>query len=314
MSWMEIDAIADGFSFEESDLRKEEALQWLQKLNPLVAPLAAITEPGQTLVLSPFGSLHRIPLHALKVNGELLIQRNPIVYSSSLTVLNVVYQNRKAAEQRQTAPPTINYHAALFGDPPSQPGRKALNSLATKFHTEAQIGDASTSSNLLASLTDPSLNLLHYHGHVTFQEGDPKDHGLELYDRRFSLRDVFDLELTSTYQQNAGYHVTLLGCGSGMSKTTMSNDVLGLVSAFLYAGASSVVSALWPFDDRDAVSYTRAFYAGFEGAGMDGGGVVVDLAKANQKAVLEIREKRPALYHWGGFVVNGWWMLRGFGD
>ncbi|KAL8912475.1 MAG: hypothetical protein Q9172_007494, partial [Xanthocarpia lactea] len=213
-------------------------------------PLAAITEPGQTLVLSPFGSLHRLPLHALEVNGELLIQRNPIVYSSSLTVLKVVYQNRKAAEQRHA--PNTNYHAALFGDPPSPAGRKALKSLATKFNTEAQIGDASTSSNLLASLTNPSLNLLHYHGHVTFQEGDPKDHGLELDDRRFSLRDVFDLELTSTYQHNAGYHVTLLGCGSGMSKTTLSNDVLGLVSAFLYAGASSVVSALWPFDDRDA--------------------------------------------------------------
>ncbi len=197
-------------------------------------------------------------MHALKIDGVLLIQRNPIVYSSSLTVLNVVYQNRKAAEHRQTAPTTTQYQAALFGDPPSAAGRKALKSLATKFHTEAQIGDASTSSNLLASLTNPSLNLLHYHGHVTFQEGDPKDHGLELDDRRFSLRDVFDLELiTSTYQKNAGYHVTLLGCGSGMSKTTMSNDVLGLVSAFLYAGAGSVVSALWPFDDRDAVGDVR---------------------------------------------------------
>ncbi len=49
MSWKEIDAIVDGFSFEESDLRKDEALQWLQKLNPLV---------GTSSISSWYRSLH----------------------------------------------------------------------------------------------------------------------------------------------------------------------------------------------------------------------------------------------------------------
>lgn len=271
------------------------------------APLATTTEPGQTLVFCPIGNLHRLPLHALEIDGELLIKRNPIVYCSSLTVLNVVFKARKAAEQQRakTSSNTTNnnnsIHASLFGDPPSQPGKKALASLARKLHTTAQTGDASTSSNVSAALTDPALTLLHYHGHVTFQEGDPKDHGLELDDRRFTLRDIFDLAPLPSPQ---GYHATLLGCGSGMSKTTVSNDVLGLVPAFLYAGASSTVSALWPFDDKDAAMYTRVFYEGW-------GDGVVDLAKRNQKAVLAVREKRPSLYCWGAFVVNGWWMMRG---
>ncbi|KAL8773761.1 MAG: hypothetical protein Q9209_001529 [Squamulea sp. 1 TL-2023] len=214
MAWKEINAVIDGFNFEVSDLRQDYALQWLHKLNPLKShayePLAAVTEPGQTLVFSPSGSLHRLPLHALEVGGELLIKRNPIVYCSSLTVPNVIYQNRKTAEQKKF--PAADYRVALFGDPPSQLGRKVLQSLATKLQTKALIGDASTSSNLTAALMDPDLRLLHYHGHVTFQEGDPKDHGLELDDRRYSLRDVFDLEIASK-QQNEGYHVTLLGSG-----------------------------------------------------------------------------------------------------
>ncbi|KAI4175384.1 MAG: hypothetical protein LQ346_008084, partial [Caloplaca aetnensis] len=83
-------------------------------------------------------------------------------------------------------------------------------------------------------MANPGLSLLHYHGHVTFQEGDPTDHGLELDDRRFTLRDVFDLAPLPN-----SYHATLLGCGSGMTRTTVSNDVIGLVPAFLYSGAAS---------------------------------------------------------------------------
>ena len=68
--------------------------------------------------------------------------------------------------------------------------------------TEARIGAESTSSIFTTAITNSGLNLLHYHGHVTFLEGDPKDHGLELDDRRFNLRDVFDLApLSSSYMQ-----------------------------------------------------------------------------------------------------------------
>ncbi|KAL8663598.1 MAG: hypothetical protein Q9202_003786 [Teloschistes flavicans] len=304
MTWNEIDEIIEKFSFDESDLRDKDALKLLQRLNPLVEPLAKVTEAGQVMVFSSIGSLHRLPLHALAINGELLIKRNPIVYCSSFTVLHSVFKKRKAVEQMQASAPKdpSSSRAFVLGDPPSQAGTKALRKVAQKFSTWVRNRDYSTSSNLTEALLDPSLNLLHYHGHAIFQEGNPKDHGLELGDRHFTLRDIFDLELDPR-PHSQGHHVTLLGCGTGMSKTSLSNDVLGLVPAFLYSGASSTVSTLWPFDDKDAATYTRVFYKDFEKGG------VVDLAKANQRAVLAIMEKTPALYHWGSFVVNGYWML-----
>ena len=269
-----------------------------------IEPLATSTRPGQILVFSSIGGLHRLPLHALNVDGEILIRRNPIVYCSSLTVLHVVFKARKAAEQAENFLKNP-FQASLFGDPPSPVGKKALKSLAKRLSSEARIGDASTSSNFTTAILNPSLNLLHYHGHVTFHEGDPKEHGLELDDRRFTLRDVFELAPLSS-----SYHATLLGCGSGMSKTTASNDVLGLVPAFLYSGAASTVSALWPFADKDAAMYTTHFYEDFDKILQEGYGGVVDLAKANQGAVLAIMNKRPALYHWAPFVLNGYWMMQ----
>lgn len=106
-----------------------------------------------------------------------------------------------------------------------------------------------------------------------------------------------------------------------MSKTVPTDDVIGLVPSLLYAGASSTVSTLWPFSDADAAAYSEMFYEGFFGGGTQAGeetavgipssagGVVVDLAKANQKAVLGIMRRKPALYHWAPFVLNGYWMM-----
>ncbi|KAL8628236.1 hypothetical protein Q9189_006052 [Teloschistes chrysophthalmus] len=182
-------------------------------------------------------------------------------------------------------------------------GKKALRTLAKKFSTTAQTRDASTSSNLAAALLDPHLNLLHYYGYATFEEEAAKDHGLELDDRRFTLRDIFDLELDSRLHSH-GHHVTLFGCDSRMYKTSLSNDVLGLVPACLYSGASSTVSTPRPFDDKDAAMYTREFYKDF------GKVAVIDLAKGNRRTMLAIMEKRPALYHWGSFVVIRYWMSK----
>ena len=65
-----------------------------------MAPLRQISTPGQVLVFSPIGDLHCIPLHALKLDGDVLIRRNPIVYCSSLTVLNVVFCKRKTDKEK----------------------------------------------------------------------------------------------------------------------------------------------------------------------------------------------------------------------
>ena len=95
--------------------------------------------------------------------------------------------------------------------------------------------------------------------------------------------------------------------------STSSNDVLELVPALLYSGASSTVSALWPFDDKDTAMYTRRLYEEFDELLHSGQKGVVDLAKANQRAILAIlaiMDKSPQLYHWAPLVFNGYWMLR----
>ena len=335
ITWKQVDGLVSQFmELKTDELQDSDCTEFLYELNPLVEPLAW-TKPGRTLVFSPYGNLHRIPLHALKIDGETIIKRNPVVYCSSLSALISTYRlrvqmelhssTRSTADVPNTGNPDLsprvdpNSKVSLFGDPPTRIGQAALEATATRFQTQAHTDESFTASSFTSTIQDPRLHLLHYHGHVNFNPTAHTDHCLLMSDCDLTLRDIFDLP--SPLSHGGGFHVTLLGCGSGMSKTAPTNDVIGLVPSFLYAGASSTVSTLWPFLDADAAAYSESFYEGFFREGHkaeeiaaeeipSAGDILVDMAKANQKAILGIMRGRPALYHWASFVLNGYWMMR----
>lgn len=312
MSWSDVHSLVEQFLRADTEQLKEPyEKQVLPKLECLVESLAKATKPGQTLVLSPVGRLHCIPIHALKIDGEYLIRRNPIVYCSSMAVMYATFQSRKAAEQRLLSTKTkFQWKPTLFGDPPAaQPafGKKDLPALATKLGIPApmtEIKERTTASNVKSALQAPDTNLFHYHGHAHFDDRSPEESCLQL-DEPLTVRAIFDLPPSP-----GSSHATLLACGSGLSQTQRSNDVVGLVPALLHAGMASTVSTLWSFDDREAVAFSRRFYETFEGPMKEMGGRRIDLAKATQQAVLGIMEMTPALYYWAPFALNGYWMYR----
>lgn len=318
ITWAEVDVAVKRFlECDEGELLNGDASKLLRELYPLVQPLRHVSKPGQVLVFSAVGDLHCIPLHALEIDNEFLIRRNPIVYCSSMTVLNVVFRERKKYEEKAKNDGRRFGFCLCLEEVPSYEGRASQASLVQMFamkgfNENPLKDDLFTSAEFEKALRRTDLDLLHYHGHANFDEKNPKDQSLAFKGndsnlKDFNLRDVFNLAPLPI-----SYHATLLGCGSGKSKTTTSNEVLGLVSAFLYSGASSTVSALWKkIDDTDAAMYSEHFYSHFEHAlEINDSPRVINLATANQKAVLTILEKRPELYHWAPFVLNGYWMYR----
>ena len=305
MSWEEIDKILDKWlAFDDTDLLKDDARAILQQLSPLLEPLKECSKPGQVIVLSPTGGLSRVPLHAITIDEQILIQRNPVVYTSSLTVLNVLFKARKEVERRRisTSQP---FKAAVFGEPPTKAGKNALNFLSETLSVDPCRGFDFTTHRFKFASRDHDLDLLHYHSHAKFKDTDPKSQSLIFDDNDISLTEVFALPFAPN-----SCHVTLLGCGSGMTKTSaVSGEIIGLVPAFLYSGAGSTVSTLWPFDDRDAALYTRYFYESVFEILKGGRADRVDLARANQAAILKIMDAKAELYHWAPFILNGYWKM-----
>lgn len=335
ITWNNVNKAVEKFaSMDSEDLKNKEASRVLDKLSPLVEPLKELSKPGQTLVFSPWGNLHRVPLHALKIDGQTLIKRNPVVYCSSLGALITAFDNRQH-ENANTNSSTfgsgvVPLKGAIFGDPPSEVGSRAVQSTISKFHMPSvNTGDDFKADSFVQSVQDPNLQLVHYHGHANFSSSSPIDQSLLFNDRPLTLRQIFDIP-----PGRRAFHVTLLGCGSGATKTVATNDVIGLVPSLFHAGAASTVSSLWTFSDADAALYSKYFYepnddgrrvptrelvedTGKTGIEDDyaslkrkqGEQMLWNLAIANQRAVLKIMEQKPALYHWAGFVLHGWWMM-----
>ena len=278
-----------------------------QKLTSLIEPLMECSKPGDTLVLIPSGILHCIPLHALKLNNEVLICRNPIVYSSSISMLLVNFHHRTSHEE-EVRTSTRPWQAAVFGDPTLPASQAAASSVAAHLRVSPNhfTRTAFTSSLLFTSL-------VHYHGPASFQTDAPLDRSLTFSDASLSARHIFDLGCSRS--RKTSYHATILGCGTNGSNTPLgpqsnnpSGELFGLVPAFQYTGAASTVSSLWDLDPQDAALFSAHFYRGFDGAGQSG--AYIDLARTFQDAVLEVRKEREGIEHWAGFVLGGWWMFR----
>lgn len=74
--------------------RGRSAFLW--QLDSLLQGLDKVTKADDLLILSPSGILNSVPLHGLKVGGQILIDRNLNVYCSSAAVLRQYLSSVKA--------------------------------------------------------------------------------------------------------------------------------------------------------------------------------------------------------------------------
>ena len=278
----------------------------LRYLAPLVKPLASCTNPGQVLVFSPTKALHRLPFHALRLDGKVLIERNPIVYCQSLSLLRLC----NMATQRESGPrgtstalsPTARDEAAL----------EQVHQIADLIHADNIPPEDMTKEKVKEVLRKSSL--VHFHGHGYFEQKNPPMQCLGLKQEEDTLSSSSEDFLTAndildTRFQYQPVHVTLMACLSARSVITGADDHNGLITAFHFAGASSVISTLWKVWDKDALEFSRVFYEEFQASKRtprtDNKSNLVDLAIATQQAVLAIRRKRKRPYHWAGLCCTG---------
>ena len=305
----------DGAFFEEDEpLSTESADANLSKLSPLLTAVVEATESGDTILLCPTGILFNIPLHAIPVDDKPLIERNPIIYTQSLTIL--YFCGLSALSMTADSPADPLAVQALSDTESALPSAPSM-AFAQKVGARLLSGPDLTKSSFLEAITQSSL--IHFYGHVCFDESRPLEHymairGIET--ERVTARELFDIRLRS------GAHVNMIGCKSGMSEIRPNDDQLGLSTALLYAGAGSILTALWEIRMEDAHEFQEAFYGEIlvqlndEGRQQESENGVdarefLDLAKALQKAMVKVSMNkdgtRKAPYHWAAFMLQGDW-------
>lgn len=282
--------------------KKLDNAEDLKELSPLIDPLRHIIKNDELLILCPTGVLNEIPIHAIPFSGSdsPLLMTNPIVYSSSHAIMKSCID---ATFQKINSARASTKFAAFgrFGDVDKAEAdliNAMVTDLAEQFHGFHATGCGLKRDTFKEHVS--SADFIHYHGHASC-ETDTSIRSLVLEpnldngdDGRFKVDDIFQLQLQSA-------HVTLLACASGEQQFSFNDDPFGIVTAFLCAGATSVIGTLWPTDCRDARDFSDIFYEHIK----DEGNSVINLAKAVQKTVLVLREDWGSddPYHWAQFML-----------
>jgi CHAT domain-containing protein/tetratricopeptide (TPR) repeat protein len=255
------------------------------ELADVVAPLVDLCEPGSTLVLAPAGPLHNVPLGAVRLGDDVLIARNPIVFSPSISL---VRSWRLGADREGPL------RHAVFGDPTDDlPGaRDEALELARRWGADPRIGAGATAAALLTALGGGGL--VHVAAHAEFSAEDPLASGIRMADRTLTAREILRLRAA-----DLGL-VTLSACESAVYQARQSEDPMGLPRALLFAGASSVLASLWRVPDSATRNLMSLFYSALQ----DGS----TKAEALRSAALQARDDDGRLDRWAGFVLLGSWI------
>ncbi len=227
-----------------------DANEYQQRFGEFVAPIGHWAEPGDVVYLAPHDVLHYLPLHALKVEGEYLIDRNPVTYTPSATVIQHC-QKRRKTEKRDGA-------LILAYAPESDPlphTRQQAQVIAARFGTQPLLDAAATKATVDAHLKDDDererLDVLHFACHGRFEGG--LQAYLELADGRLTAQDFFNLQIQADL-------VTLSACESGVNEQHPGDELIGFTRALIIAGTPSVIVSLWRVDELSTSFLMQAFY------------------------------------------------------
>ncbi len=216
-------------------------LQQLHKL--LVAPFADVLDSYQRLIIVPHGPLHYLPLHALHDGQSFLLEQHEISYLPGASFLRYCHGAQPA-------------DLDLIAVGHSRGGRlpqavREADAVATVLKGRAILEEHATLDSVQRAATECSV--LHMAAHGDFRPDNPLFSGLALADGWLTTLDIFNLRIHASL-------VTLSACQTGRSVIGGGDELLGLMRAFLCAGAASLVLSLWAVEDRSTARLMETFY------------------------------------------------------
>lgn len=296
-SWREVRAALLAAQFQIDTLRHGAAplQQHLQSLTaraetrmarlyaPLWAPLAAALDASRRVLVVPHGELGALPFAALREGEACLAERH---------CLAMVPSARLALRGLQTQP--VRSHRILaLAESSRLPhvAREAELVTALFVEGEAFVGTQATLAKL--QLHASRADVIHLACHAQFRSDNPRFSALHLYDGALTV------ELAEGLRLRHGCLVVLSACETGLSEAGNGNETVGLVRAFLVAGAARVLASQWPVDDAVTALFMAAFYAALSRGAVP--------AEALRLAQARVRASHPHPFHWAAFVLYGGW-------
>jgi CHAT domain-containing protein len=265
----------------------------------LLAPVeqAGLLRGTRSLIVVPHAELHYLPFGALQAerDGGFVTLRYAVSYAPSATAWLSLAERARARDNGQVL--------ALAPQPRALPAtRGEVEGIQEVFGRRASVivGDAATETSFRAAAAGKSI--LHLATFGVLNKHNPLFSFVALApsgedDGRLEVHEVFGLMLQARL-------VVLSACQTGVGSGALADvpagdDWVGLVHAFLAAGAGEVLASLWPVEDRATARLMSTFYRAIAR-----GSSAADALSAAQRAALSDAATADPFY-WAGFTLAG---------
>ncbi|MFO7683582.1 MAG: CHAT domain-containing tetratricopeptide repeat protein [Chloroflexota bacterium] len=197
------------------------------------------------LVVIPHGPLHRVPFTALFADQE---NRPTLSFAPSGAIFARQQEKRRQEDAFQDACLAVGYNAQNLNYAAAEAAM-----VAQAMAGEVWVSDEPKKDRLRQRAA--ACRWLHIACHGWFDDTDPLASYLETgADERLTAREVLE-----TWTLPAEL-VTLSACETGISQILRGDEPMGLVRAFLVAGARAVLVSQWPVDDLATFLLMTRFY------------------------------------------------------
>ncbi|MFI9730946.1 CHAT domain-containing protein [Streptomyces sp. NPDC052092] len=242
----------------------------------------------------PQGPFHALPFHLLRIDGRPLAEQWTVTTVPSLVCVT-------GKRQTRTGQGLVSLGAAQGGTTWNLPEEPELDEHAQDVARSADgvalVGPDATPASLLQHAV--GARYVHVAAHGSLSQEAPWLHCLYLNppdkesDGRLFAYQVLGADLRQLQL------VTLSACESGLGRFDPADNLRGLPSAFLMAGAQAVVGCLWPVRPAPATYFFSKLY---EHLGTD-----EDTLAAFWHAQRQTRSQFPQYCDWGAFAYQGSW-------
>lgn len=218
----------------------------------LLGPVLPRLADTQRIAIVPHGPLHYVPFTALQTatGAACFAPTATILFAPSATVL-LTHGRQPLPDLGSLIPPPTPLVVGFAPD--LRHAEAEAQSVAALLGGRLLLGNQATQDAFL--LAAPNASLIHLSCHGTFNGQAPLQSGLFLADGVLTATAL--LNRPAFLQASL---VTLSACESGRSGVLSGDELLGLVRAFLAAGAPVALVSLWAVDELSTRLLMRFFY------------------------------------------------------
>jgi CHAT domain-containing protein len=220
-------------------------------------------------------SFATLPIHAIPMAGETLLDQHDVFYVPSLSVWGALTQRERCGGSG----------TALIG---------AADELAPHIQTELETVSRQRETPILASREEfesraADAKYLHIAAHGILREDQPMFNAMKIGDDGWTVFDVLHLSLQAEL-------CVLSGCSTGVSLLDDTFAAQGFIEALLAAGCQGVLASGWDTADEPNAAFMATFYEVLPSR---------TILEAYREASRQTREVWPNPGDWAPFALYG---------